>query len=177
MTEDKRKAGRPRKWSSDAERMRSARAVKREMQLAEEERRAERTKEREEARRTVESAAVELGSLRFGPTDRVGGRDPAVGHSECRATLRKLQMIIDKMNDRYSDLAMDRWMLKVRYDRAISRMEKHDPEGPVWLDNRLREWEKENNKRRREWSRARSGKTAPTRRGANHRHDRGQRRP
>jgi len=45
--------------------------------------------------------------------------------------IRKLQMIIDKINDRYSCLAMGRWMLKVRYNRAISRMEKYDPEGPT----------------------------------------------
>jgi len=48
MNEGKRKAGRPQKWSSDAERMRAARAAKRENQLAEEERRAARLKARSE---------------------------------------------------------------------------------------------------------------------------------
>ena len=51
MTEEKRKPGRPRKWSSDAERMRAARAVKRERRLADEERREAKRAERERANR------------------------------------------------------------------------------------------------------------------------------
>jgi len=48
MTEEKRKAGRPRKWSSDAERMSASRATKRKEQRTEEEERTARSKERDE---------------------------------------------------------------------------------------------------------------------------------
>lgn len=49
MTDEKRKPGRPRKWSSDAERMRAARAAKRAKRLAAEERREVKRAERERA--------------------------------------------------------------------------------------------------------------------------------
>lgn len=119
--------------------MRAARAASARSKLAEEERRAARSKARDEARRAAKATVAESEPPGSASADRASSCDPRVVHAECRATIRKLQMIIDKMGDDRSDLILDRWMLKERYDFAIGRMEKHDPEGPAWLDNHLRD--------------------------------------
>jgi len=140
MTEQK-KPGRPRKWSSDAERMRAARAAKREQQRAEEEWRAARARRREHPRRAA-SASQSTAEPTSGEScaPKAGNTWMAV-HATCEANIRKLQEEVRRLEDDYDDTVYDRWMLEHQYRMAVARMRDRDPEGLAWLDDQVRRWE------------------------------------
>lgn len=141
MTDDKRNSGRPRKWSSDAERMRAARAAKRSKKLAEEQRRAAENANDQTAqlqRRTVEPDSA--ASSTEVPAVKSGNTGMAI-HATCEATILELRAEVRKLEDEYDDSVYDRWILEHRYRMAIARMREHDPDGVEWLDVEVLRWE------------------------------------
>lgn len=148
MGEEKRKPGRPRKWASDAERMRATRAAKR--------------AEREAASRRAEAASGDAGQRRceaaLQDDSSVGSASqppaPALvseavaDHTDCEATSGALRRELVDLEERYDDLVLSRWMLSRKYEHALGRMRSHDPAGTVWLVERLAEWERDNEARR-----------------------------
>jgi hypothetical protein len=111
MGEPKRKPGRPRKWASDAERMRATRAAK--------------SAEREETARRAEQDSRD--------TDRWSGEAPAradspvasasrppasaaapesiAEHTDCEATVGALRRELLDLEERYDDLVLSGWIL------------------------------------------------------------------
>lgn len=139
MTDEKRKPGRPRKWSSDAERMRAARAAKREEQRVAEERRAARHEQYERRRREKRSAAPTIepvAAIRASGTSDDLARELAV----CQAEIEKLSVVVRRLEDECDDATYDRWISETQYRMAIHRMHQHDPDGLGLLDNQLRRW-------------------------------------
>lgn len=136
MTDETRKPGRPRKWSSDAERMRATRAAKRAARAAE--------AERLEAERDVQEWA---NRERFAtPTEAKSGAPTTDNtrkalHATCEADITKLRSELRELEDEYDDAVYDRWILEHQYRMAIARMRDHDPDGVAWLDDQARRWE------------------------------------
>ncbi len=131
MGEQKQKPGRPRKWGSDAERMRATRAAQR--------------AEREAALRRAEDGSR--------CDDRRGSEAPApviapvvavrADHTDCEATIGALRTELVNLEERYDDLVLSRWILAQKYECALGRMNLHDPAGIVWLVEQLAEWERD----------------------------------
>ncbi len=136
MTDEKRKPGRPRKWSSDAERMRAARAAKRAEREAEENRlEAKRLmQELQDRQRYATAPSPASGAKKSGNTWK------AV-HATCEANITKLREELRTLEDEYDDSVYARWILEHQYRMAIARMQKRDPEGLAWLDDQVRRWE------------------------------------
>lgn len=136
MTDEKRKPGRPRKWSSDAERMRAARAAKRAERAAEAERREEEIREREASRRERCAASPEVTSGQS--KNRVTSSDV---HATCQAEITRLYQELRETEDAYDDAVYDTWVWEHQYRMALVRMRDRDPEGVEWLDQEVRRWE------------------------------------
>lgn len=105
MTDEKREPGRPRKWSSDAERIRAARAAKREQRRAAEEWSVARQECNERrARETFSTAPVaEEGrdvSAQSAPNDF------APELSVCSAEIDKLRAEVRRLEDEYDDVVV-----------------------------------------------------------------------
>lgn len=142
MAEQKRQPGRPRKWSSDAERMRAARAAKREKRLAEEARQAERRSleaERDRSSPTNETSIESRPGLN--PIEAQPG--PRTEHAECQMVIRTLRDELAWRYELYDDLALRQWVLERKYERALSRLRSHDSDGIAWLEEQLGAWERE----------------------------------
>ncbi|MEZ5282113.1 MAG: hypothetical protein R2770_16760 [Acidimicrobiales bacterium] len=147
MGEEKRKPGRPRKWASDAERMRATRAA----------RRAEREAASSQEENDSSDAARRCGTPMpvvspVAPTNQPPASAVApeqlADHTDCEATIGALRRELVDLEERYDDLVMSRWMLSRKYEHALGRMRSHDPAGIVWLVERLADWERENEARR-----------------------------
>jgi len=89
MTDEKRKPGRPRKWSSDAERMRATRAAKRAERLADEERREVKRAEQERASREQFASSPNTKPVPAAGSPKTGNTWMAV-HATCEANILKL---------------------------------------------------------------------------------------
>lgn len=136
MPDEKREPGRPRKWSSDAERMRAARAAKREERRAADERRAARREQQE--RRTREKYSTSE-SITAKPASSVPD-DVADDDISNQAEVDKLRAEVRRLEDEFDDVVYDRWIFETQYQMAIHRMRQHDPDGLAWLDEQLRRW-------------------------------------
>ena len=136
MTDEKRKPGPPRKWSSDAERMRAARAAK----LAERALEAERL----EAKRQVQDWK-ERERFATPPNAKAGaaktGNTWMAVHATCEANIVKLRDEVRKLEDEYDDSVYDRWILERQHRMAVARMQEHDLHGIAWLDEQVSRWE------------------------------------
>lgn len=140
MTDEKRKPGRPRKWSSDAERMRAARAATRAKRLADEERRGVKSAEQERASREQCASSPIAKLVPAAGAPKTGNTWMAV-HGTCEANILKLRGELRELEDEYDDSVYDRWILEHQYRRAVARMREHDPDGIAWLDEQARRWE------------------------------------
>lgn len=140
MTDEKRKPGRPRKWSSDAERMRVTRAATRAKRLADEERREAKRTEQERATRERFASAPSPKPLPAAGASKTGNTWKAV-HATCEANIVKLRGEVRQLEDDYDDSVYDRWILEHQYRMAVERMREHDAEGVAWLDEQVRRWE------------------------------------
>lgn len=140
MTDEKRKPGRPRKWSSDAERMRATRAANRAKRLAEEERREAKRAERERASREQFASPTNATPVPAAGAPKTGNTWKAV-HATCEANILNLRAEVRELQDEYDDSVYDRWILEHQYRMAIARMQEHDPDGIAWLDEQVRRWE------------------------------------
>jgi hypothetical protein len=148
MGEEKRKPGRPRKWASDAERMRATRAAQRA------EREAALPQEGKDSRdadrrcgETPTPVVSPVASTNQPPASAVAP-EPIADHEDCEATIRVLRTELVNLEERYDDLVLSRWMLSRKYEHALGRMRSHDPAGIVWLVESLAEWERDNEARR-----------------------------
>lgn len=143
MREEKRRPGRPRKWASDAERMRATRAAQR--------------AEREAASRQAEkdsragnrwpggappSVVSRVASTSQLPASAVAP-EPVADHADCEATIGALRRQLVDLEARYDDLVLSRWILAQKYEQALGRMRSHDPAGIARLVERLAEWERD----------------------------------
>jgi hypothetical protein len=147
MGEEKRKPGRPRKWASDAERMRATRAA----------RRAERESASSQEEKDSRDADRRCGTPTpvvspVAPTNQPSASavapEQVADHTDCEATICALRRELVDLEQRYDDLVMSRWMLSRKYEHALGRMRTHDPAGIVWLVERLADWERDNEARR-----------------------------
>ena len=148
MTEPKRKPGRPRKWASDAERMRATRAAQRAEREADL-RRAEKGSRDADRRRDEAPPPVGLFAASAGqPPASAVARQPVADHTDCDETIGALRRELIDLEERYDDLVLSRWVLSRKYEHALGRMRSHDPAGIVWLVERLADWERDNEARR-----------------------------
>lgn len=148
MGEQKWMPGRPRKWASDAERMRatrSAQRAEREAAAQRATRRSSGTLGRDDDVRTSIDAPV-VAPIPTPPTQVVPER--VVDHADCDATISVLRGELARLNERYDDLVLSRWILAQKYERALGRMRTHDPHGIHWLVEQLAEWERDVDDRR-----------------------------
>ena len=148
MGEQKRKPGRPRKWASDAERMRATRAAQRAEREAASERATRRssgTRSRDDDGRMSIDAPL-VAAVPMPPTAVASER--VDDHSDCDATFSVLRAELAQLDERYNDLLLSRWILAQKYERALGRMRTHDPDGINWLVEQLAEWEREVDDRR-----------------------------
>lgn len=143
MVEQKRKPGRPRKWASDAERMRAVRAAQR----------AERDAALQRAKKVSRSADGQGGDAPMPVVPPVASAsqtsasaiapERVADQTECKATIGALRAELVDLEERYDDLVLSRWMLSRKYECALGRMRSHDPAGIVWLVEHLAEWERD----------------------------------
>ena len=166
MGEQKRKPGRPRKWASDAERMRATRAAQR----AEREAASQRTTRRSSGAggRDDEDESTPIGARAAAaiPTPPTAVAPERVAdHSDCDATISVLRAELARLDERYDDLVLSRWILAQKYERALGRMRTHDPHGINWLVEQLAEWERDVDDRRTR------GLQEPSRERARRRHE------
>ena len=136
MGEEKRKPGRPRKWASDAERMRATRAAQRAEREAAS---LQEGKESRDADRRWGEAPVTVvspvASTNHPPS--VVAPEPIADHKDCQATIRALRTELVNLEERHDDLVLSRWILGQEYELALGRMRSHDPAGIVWLSDGL----------------------------------------
>ena len=137
MTDEKRKPGRPRKWSSDAERMRATRAAERAKRVADEERREARGAEQERASREQYASSPTAKSTSPAPISPKTGNTWKAVHATCEANIVKLRGEVRELEDEYGDSVYDRWILEHQYRMAVARMQEHDPDGIAWLDEQV----------------------------------------
>jgi hypothetical protein len=142
MGEQKQKSGRPRKWASDAERIRATRAAQR-AERAAASRRAENGS-RGDDRRGGEAPAPVIAPVDSAsePPASAVVQEPA-DHTDCEVTIGALRTELVDLEERYDDLVLSRWILAQKYECALGRMNLHDPAGIVWLVDQLAEWERD----------------------------------
>ena len=165
MGEQKRKPGRPQKWASDAKRMRATRAAQRAEREAVSQRATRRsngTRGRDDDERMSIDAAV-VAAMSMPPTAVAPER--VVDHSDCDATISVLRAELFRVEERYDDLVLSRWILAQKYERALGRMRTHDPHGMNRLVEQLAEWERDVDDRRTR------GLQEPSRERARRRHE------
>lgn len=166
MGEQERKPGRPRKWASDAERMRATRVAHRAEREAASQRATRRssgTRGRDDDERMSIDAPVVAAVPTRSPTAVAPER--VVDHSDCDATISVLRVELFRVEERYDDLVLSRWILAQKYERALGRMRTHDPHGINWLVEQLAEWERDVDERRTK------GLQEPSRERARRRHE------
>ena len=122
--------------------MRAARAAKREERLAEEAPQAERREVRAERARSSPTSETRVES-RPVPNPVEAQVAPTTEHADCQTVIRALRDELAWRYELYDDLALSRWILEQKYERALSRMRSHDPDGIAWLEDRLGDWERE----------------------------------
>lgn len=147
MGEQKRKPGRPRKWASDAERMRATRAAQRAALEAAAQRAAKQSNEAA-GRHAAAPIPVVPSDAEVGRPPSAVAPQPVADHRDCEVTIRALRIELVDLEERYDDLVLSRWMLSRKFEHALGRMRTHDPTGIVWLVERLAEWERDNEARR-----------------------------
>lgn len=148
MGEEKRRPGRPRKWASDAERMRATRAAQRA-------KRDEASQGARKASRAAEGRDCDTALPVVSPVAPVSQAPPSAtapdqvaDHTDCELTIEALRRELIDLEERYDDLVLSRWVLSRKYEHALGRMRTHDPAGIVWLVEHLAEWERDNEARR-----------------------------
>lgn len=141
MTDEKRRPGRPRKWSSDAERMRATRAAQRAKRAEAEARKEARRVEQERVKREQFAKAPDAESASTASSARQTGLTWMEVHATCEANIVKLRAEVRQLEDEYDDAVYDRWILEHQYRMAVARMQAHDPDGLRWLDDQVRRWE------------------------------------
>src|SRR6056297_36042 len=164
MGEQKRMPGRPRKWASDAERMRATRSAQRaEREAASQQttRRSSRPSGRDDERTPIDAPAA--AAIPTPPTQVVP--ESIVDHADCDATISVLRAELFRLEEGYNDLVLSRWILAQKYERALGRMRTHDPHGINWLVEHLAEWERDVDDRRTR------GLQEPSRERARRRHE------
>lgn len=143
MGEGKRKPGRPRKWVSDAERMRATRAAQRAEREAASPHEGEDSRDAERRRGEVPVLVVSPVAPPNQPPVSAVAPEPVADHTDCEATIGALRRELVNLEERYDDLVLSRWMLSRKYEHALGRMRTHDPAGIVWLVEQLAEWERD----------------------------------
>jgi hypothetical protein len=88
-----------------------------------------------------------------------------VDHADCDARISVLCAELFRLEERYNDLELSRWILAQKYERALGRMRTHDPRGINWLVEQLAEWERDVDERRTR------GLQEPSRERARRRHE------
>lgn len=143
MAEEKRRPGRPRKWASDAERMRATRAAQRAAREAAS-RQAEEVSRGTDRRRGEAPVPVDspVAPASQSPVP-VVAPEPVADHTDCEAIIGALRTELVNLGERNDDLVLSRWILAHKYELALGRMRSHDPAGIVWLVERLAEWERD----------------------------------
>ena len=136
MTDEKRKPGRPRKWASDAERMRGARAATRVERLADEERREVERADQERANREQFASSPNAKPLPSAGVPKTGNTWKAV-HATCEANILKLRDELRELENEYDDSVYDRWILEHQYRMAVARVQEHDPTESLGWTNRF----------------------------------------
>jgi len=143
MGEQKQNPGRPRKWASDAERMRAARAAQR----AEREAASQRATK---GSRAADGRGVGAPMPVVSPADAASQapwpeviNEPVADHTDCEGIIAALRVELVDLEERYDDLVLSRWILAQKYERALGRMNLHDPAGIAWLVEQLAEWERD----------------------------------
>ena len=144
MGQEKRKPGRPRKWASDAERMRATRAAQEAALQQEGKESCAADRRWGEAPVSVVSPVASTNQPRASAV----APEPIADHQDCEAAIPALRTELVNLEERYDDLVLSRWMLSRKYEHALGRMRSHDPAGIVWLVERLADWERENEARR-----------------------------
>lgn len=147
MGEEKRKPGRPRKWASDAERMRATRAARRAEREAASSQEEKDFRDADRRCGTPMPVVSPVAPTKHPPSSAVAPEQVA-DHTDCEATIGALRRELVDLEERYDDLVLSRWMLSRKYEHALGRMRSHDPAGIVWLVERLAEWERDNEARR-----------------------------
>ena len=148
MGEEKRKPGRPRKWASDAERMRATRAAQRSEREAASLREGQQSRGADGRCGETSMPVVSPVASTSQPPASVVAQKPIADHTDCEATIRALRTELVNLEERYDDLVLSRWMLSRKYEHALGRMRSHDPAGIVWLVEHLADWERDNEARR-----------------------------
>lgn len=143
MVEQNRKPGRPRKWASDAERMRATRAAQRAEREATSQRAEKGSRNADQRRGEAPVPVVSPVAMASKPPASAVIPEPAADHPDCEATICALRTELVDLEERYDDLVLSRWILSRKYEHALGRMRTHDPAGIVWLVERLAEWERD----------------------------------
>ncbi len=120
MTDEKRKPGRPRKWSSDGERMRAARATKQAKRLADEERSEAKRAEQERASRERFASPSKAKPVSAAGAPKTGNTWLAV-HAVCEANIVKLGDEVRELEGEYDDSIYVRYRLRQRAARWAAR--------------------------------------------------------
>ena len=143
MGEPKRKPGRPRKWASDAERMRATRAVQRAEREAASQRAQEGSRRADGPGGDVPMPVVSrvVAASQTPPAAVVP--ETAAEHVDCEMIIGALRTELADLEERYDDLVLSRWILSQKYECALGRLRSHDPAGIAWLVERLAEWERD----------------------------------
>jgi hypothetical protein len=147
MGEQKRKPGRPRKWASDAERMRATRAAQRAGREAASRRAEKGSGDAGRRRGEVPVPVVSTVASASEPPASAVAPEAVADHPDCEATVRALRTELVRLEER-KDLVLSRWIVAQKYECALGRMRTHDPAGIVWLVEHLAEWERDNEARR-----------------------------
>lgn len=137
MSDEKPKPGRPRKWSSDAERMRANRAAKRAKQRADAERREAAEREAAEMAKDPLSLAPEPEA----PATNLNAQEPLAAHGPSEAVIEELREEVQRLEAEFDEVVYDRWSVATQYRLAIHRMQEFDPPGLDWLDEQITKWE------------------------------------
>jgi hypothetical protein len=137
MSDEKPKPGRPRKWSSDAERMRAHRAAKREKPRADGERRAAAERDAAEKAKAAWSPAPSPEA----PATNLTAEERSAIHGPCEAIIEQLREEVERLEAEFDEVVYDRWIVATQYRLAIHRMQEFDPPGLDWLDEQLTKWE------------------------------------
>lgn len=148
MAKEKRKPGRPRKWASDAERMRATRAAQRAEREAASPQEGKGTRDPDRQCGETSMPVVSPVASPEQPPASVAAPEAVADHTDCEVTIGALRCELVDLEERYDDLVLSRWMLSRKYEHALGRMRTHDPAGISWLVEHLADWERDNEARR-----------------------------
>jgi hypothetical protein len=146
MGEEKRRPGRPRKWASDAERMRATRAAQRAQREAASRQAGKGSCDTDRRRGEVPVPFDSPVASANQPPASAVAPEPIADHKACEAAIRALRSELVNLEERYDDLVLSRWIISRKcrkFEHALGKMRSHDPAGIVWLVERLAEWERD----------------------------------